>query len=73
MAKTETLNKLILESKVETDETTERIGQIFDYEFDGISREEIIVPDFPKDFQIGLIVGSSGSGKSTILKNVWGG
>lgn len=34
--------------------------------------KNILVPKFPADFSIGLIAGSSGSGKSSILKNVFG-
>ena len=51
------------------DEFTDYLASSFDYEFDGTS--EFTLPDFtaPADFKIGLIVGSSGSGKSQILKN----
>lgn len=61
-------NFITLTSNVEKDLITEKISKIFDYEWDGCNEEKIIVPTFPKDFQIGLIVGSSGSGKSTLLK-----
>lgn len=57
-----------LQSKVEQDEITERIGTAFDIVFDGTSTVTIKIPKFPKEFGIGLIVGSSGSGKSTLLK-----
>lgn len=52
---------------VEPDEFTEKVAQAFDLEFDGTITTEI--PDFscPEDFNIGIIVGSSGSGKSQIL------
>mgnify|MGYP003136004339 CR=1 FL=1 len=52
---------------VEPDEFTEKVAQAFDLEFDGTITTEI--PDFscPEDFNIGMIVGSSGSGKSQIL------
>lgn len=56
---------------VETDSTTEALVSEFDYEWDGSS--EFIpaaVPDnLPTDFRIGVIVGASGSGKSTMLKS----
>jgi len=64
--------KLILENKVECDEITKQISNAFDYEFNGISHTEIIVPEFPTEFNIGLIVGSSGSGKSTLLHECFG-
>ena len=56
--------------KVEQDEITKELSNSFDYEFNGESK--FIVPEFdaPKQFNIGLIVGQSGSGKSTILKKI---
>lgn len=71
-------NDIALCSKVKIDDITDRISNVFDYEFDGIISTNIVIPKFPNDFQIGLIVGSSGSGKSTLLnefgdieKHVW--
>jgi len=55
--------------KVEKDIFTEKIGQAFDYEFSGVSEFEIPEIDFPNNFNIGIIVGSSGSGKTQIIKN----
>ena len=54
---------------IEPDEFTEKVAQAFDLEFDGTISTEI--PDFscPKDFNIGMIVGASGSGKTQILHN----
>ena len=54
---------------IEPDEFTEKVAQAFDLEFDGTISTEI--PDFscPKDFNIGMIVGASGSGKSQILNH----
>lgn len=52
------------------DEITQNISKAFDYEFSGEITENIQIPEIPKDFQIGLIVGSSGSGKTTILKTL---
>lgn len=66
------MDELILKSAVEQDEITSEIGKKFDYQFDGEIQTEIKVPDFPDDFQIGLIVGSSGSGKSTLLERCFG-
>lgn len=61
-----------LESMVQQDDITREISRIFDYEFQGGVTEQIDIPSFPTDFDIGLIVGSSGSGKSTILKRAFG-
>jgi len=54
---------------VEPDEFTDYLSKCFDYEFTGKSRFEIPNFSFPEDFSIGLIVGSSGSGKTQILTN----
>ena len=58
-----------LTTSIEPDEFTEKVAQAFDLEFDGTISTEI--PDFscPKDFNIGMIVGASGSGKSQILNH----
>lgn len=63
---------LELKSTVQQDEITEKISRIFDYQFEGDVGETLEIPIFPQDFDIGLIVGSSGSGKSTILKTAFG-
>lgn len=65
-------NKMKLSSSIIEDEITREVSKVFDYQFNGEVKEEIIIPTFPKEFQIGLIVGSSGSGKSTILHEVFG-
>ena len=62
----------ILKSKVEVDDFTAKITKCFDYEFEGVSEFaswKSIKPYLQKDFNIGLIVGSSGSGKSQLLKD----
>lgn len=64
---------LKLTSYVSQDEVTRRVSALFDYNFDGCVSELIHIPVFPTDFKIGLIVGSSGSGKTTILNTVYGG
>lgn len=61
-----------LASIVQQDEITDKISRIFDYDFMGKVVETIDIPSFPTEFDIGLIVGSSGSGKSTILKRAFG-
>lgn len=65
-------NELVLESSVSCDEITELITAKFDYEWCGVTREIIELPNFPKEFEIGVIVGSSGSGKSTIMRERFG-
>ena len=55
---------------VEPDDFTSKVAQAFDLEFDGTITTDI--PDFElptADFNIGMIVGSSGSGKSQILNH----
>ena len=61
-----------LKSEVAHDEITAEIVKKFDYEWLGVTEETIQLPTFPKEFEIGVIVGSSGSGKSTILHKVFG-
>lgn len=61
-------SKITLESKIKLDDITTKISNAFDYEFEGVIKTTIDIPKFPTDFQIGLIVGSSGSGKSNLLK-----
>lgn len=59
----------ILTSRVELDDITSELSKSFDYQFNGTS--EFIapeLPDIPKEYGIGIIIGASGSGKSTILK-----
>lgn len=61
-----------LKSKVEIDDFTAKITKCFDYEFDGISSFsswKSLKPYLQEEFNIGLIVGSSGSGKSQLLKD----
>ena len=66
-------NTLKMVTRVVEDDVTEAIEKNFDYKFDGEVATEISIPEFPEEFEIGLIVGSSGSGKSTILKHCFGG
>lgn len=62
--------ELILTSNIQQDDITMEIEKAFDYKSDnGIVTETIKIPRLPDHYQIGLIVGSSGSGKSTILSS----
>jgi len=59
-----------LESVVEVDDLLLEVVRPFDYQADGIEKfYPFKVPaDLPKDYSIGVIVGASGTGKSTLLK-----
>lgn len=67
--KGENLLETCLSCEVEVDDTIRQLSSAFDYAFMGKS---VFTPPTPKgiptDFGIGLIVGASGTGKSTILK-----
>ena len=58
-------------SVVERDDFIKASEKAFDCIFDGTSKfyPWLVPSNIPKQFKIGVIVGSSGSGKSTILKN----
>lgn len=60
-----------ISTSVEPDEFTDFVAQAFDLEFDGTITTDI--PEFEQpesdSYNIGMIVGASGSGKSQILKN----
>jgi len=60
--------KPIYKVTVQSDEFTKAASTAFDYKFEGESVfEGWEMPDVPKDFSIGLILGPSGSGKSLLL------
>ena len=61
-----------LRSTVKTDDMTDEVKKLFDYEFTGETVTKLSIPVFPNDFSIGLITGSSGSGKSTLLRKCFG-
>lgn len=59
-----------LTSHVELDEITEDLVRPFDLETDGSSSfYPFEVPELPEDFNLGVIVGASGTGKSTLLQH----
>jgi GNAT superfamily N-acetyltransferase/ABC-type lipoprotein export system ATPase subunit len=58
-----------LKSEVMLDDITVAISAMFDYEFDGRSAFLVpMMPEVPEQFGIGLLVGPSGSGKSSLLR-----
>ena len=63
------MDKIVLKSQINLDEFTKECSEAFDYNFTGESSFEL--PEFscPDKFQLGIIVGSSGSGKSQILRH----
>jgi|TARA_R100000426_G_scaffold80392_1_gene58162 ABC-type lipoprotein export system ATPase subunit len=63
--------KQVLQSQVKMSEIDKDLYKNFDFTFEG--QTKFNVPNFPnidEDFAIGVIYGSSGSGKSTILKGL---
>jgi GNAT superfamily N-acetyltransferase len=60
-----------LVSSVVLDEITKELIKPFDYESDGTEKfyPYLLPADLPKDFGIGVIVGASGTGKSTLLNS----
>ena len=60
--------KTILRSEVELTDIDKEIFKNFDYKFDGVTEFELPhFEPFKEDFSIGVIYGSSGSGKSSML------
>lgn len=59
-----------LSCSVELTNIDQEIFKNFDYAFDSHTKFNVpLIPDIPDEFCIGVIYGSSGSGKSSILKN----
>ena len=63
-------DKVILKSKVEKDAITDRISLASDFAWNGENEFEVPMFNMPSEFGIGLIVGPSGSGKSSILRQL---
>jgi len=61
---------LELSSNIHVHTIDEEVSKSFDYTFSGKSEVKVRVPHLPAQYQIGLIVGPSGSGKSSILSRL---
>ena len=59
-----------LTSYVEMDSLTRDLVRPFDYETNGSSTfHPFVLPELPSEFNLGVIVGASGTGKSTLLQS----
>lgn len=58
-----------LQCSVELDEAVLQIAKMFDYAFDGTSSFDVPDVRHPDEWSIGVVVGPSGSGKSSILRS----
>lgn len=59
-----------LSSTVEVSELAQELIKDFDYQTDGVTEfYPYEIPNIPHDFKIGVIVGASGTGKSTLLRD----
>ncbi len=59
-----------LTSTVKMDSLTRDLVRPFDYETDGLSTFlPFVLPELPSEFNLGVIVGASGTGKSTLLQS----
>lgn len=64
--------KFVVENKVPSSFRVEKVKGLFDCDMDVVRKEfDVSIPIEDKDWNIGLIVGASGSGKTTIAKNVF--
>lgn len=64
--------KFVIESKVPTSFRVEKVKGLFDCDMDVVKKEfEVDVPIEGKEWSVGLIVGASGTGKTTIAKRVF--
>lgn len=61
-----------LEARVTLDETLIDLAQACDYSFSGVSEFQVPSMIPPQNYSLGLIVGGSGTGKSSLLKHFGG-
>jgi len=65
-------SKFVVESKIPSSFRVEKVKGQFDYDASVVRKEfDVDIPIENMDWNIGLIVGASGSGKTTIAKNVF--
>jgi ABC-type lipoprotein export system ATPase subunit/GNAT superfamily N-acetyltransferase len=65
-------SKFVVESKIPSSFRVEKVKGQFDYDASVVRKEfDVDIPIEDMDWNIGLIVGASGSGKTTIAKNVF--
>lgn len=58
-----------LRAKVAVDDTLRELAQACDYTFDGVSSFTVPTMIPPTEYKLGLIIGGSGTGKSSLLKH----
>ena len=65
---------IVRETPIERTARVQQIEGVFDIKSSAVSREKWTanLPIHEKEWNVGLIVGASGSGKSTIAKEVFG-
>ncbi len=65
-------SKFVVESKIPKSFRVDKIKGMFDYDADVVKKEfDVNIPIDEEHWNIGLIVGASGTGKTTIAKNVF--
>jgi len=65
-------SKFVIESNIPSSFRVEKVKGQFDYDASVVRKEfDVDIPIEDIDWNIGLIVGASGSGKTTIAKNVF--
>lgn len=65
-------SKFVVSSKIPKTFRAEKVKGMFDVEMDEVKKEfDVSIPIEETDWNVGLIVGASGSGKTTIAKNLF--
>lgn len=65
-------SKFVIESKIGDSFKINKVKSMFDIDFCTIKKEyDVVIPIEGKNWNVGLIVGASGTGKTTIAKNVF--
>jgi len=67
-------SKFVVESKISKSFRVDKIKGMFDYDLDVVRKEfDVDIPIDDDDWNVGLIVGASGTGKTTIAREVFKG